>query len=196
MLHITTGKGKLEHMNSINVSSLNNPFCIEMSKIEGNVCSKCYSTRLLKCRKALKTKLEKNGELLINNINSYDLPRINAKWFRFNSYGELLNKKHFINLTKIAHKNIHVTFALWTKRIQLVGDYPVPANLILIYSEPRINPKEVWIPPRFNKVFAVYTKDYIKENNIDINCGGKKCITCLKCYSIHNDYNIIREKLK
>ena len=47
---ITTGKGKMEGINSINTNSLTNPFCIRMSSKDNLVCSKCYSNRLLKCR--------------------------------------------------------------------------------------------------------------------------------------------------
>ena len=31
-------------------------------------------------------------------------------------------------------------------------------------------------------VFTVYSASYALENNININCGAKHCLTCLKCY--------------
>lgn len=46
-----------------------------------------------------------------------------------------------------------------------------------------------------DKVFTVYTKDFIKENMVDINCGGKHCLTCQLCYR-NNGTFYIREKKK
>ena len=44
-------------------------------------------------------------------------------------------------------------------------------------------------------VFTVYDKNTIKENNIDINCGGKDCLGCQQCYHKGTEF-YIREKLK
>ena len=44
-------------------------------------------------------------------------------------------------------------------------------------------------------VFTVYTKEYIKENNIDVNCGSKNCLGCQLCYNKDTEFHI-REQLK
>ena len=46
-----------------------------------------------------------------------------------------------------------------------------------------------------DKVFTVYTKDYIEEHHIEINCGAKACLRCMLCYK-HNDVKYINEVLK
>jgi hypothetical protein len=65
--------------------------------------------------------------------------------------------------------------------------------MVLIYSDPIINGNNE-LPEGFDKVFTVYTKQYVKENNIDINCGGKKCKDCLLCYV--GDEKLIRELMR
>ena len=70
-----------------------------------------------------------------------------------------------------------------------------PDNLIIIRSSMFINKA---VKPGYwfvDKTFTVYDKEYIKANQVDINCGARDCINCLKCYT-HNDKREIREKLK
>jgi hypothetical protein len=66
-----------------------------------------------------------------------------------------------------------------------------PENLIIIKSSKYLND----ISLSLGKVFTVFTKEYIKENNVSINCGDKKCIDCLICYT-QNNTKFINEKLK
>ena len=142
--------------------------------------------------------LEDNSKLLSERVLlNRELPIINALYFRFNSYGELINELHYINLVKICIKNPKTTFALWTKRLDIIKGFNTPDNLILIYSNPNINIRNsIWIPKGFDKMFIVYTKEYLKDMPESfINCGGRDCLGCLKCYT-KNDIKIIKEKLK
>ena len=44
-------------------------------------------------------------------------------------------------------------------------------------------------------VFTVYTPAYIAKHGIMINCGGRKCGDCLRCYTLGNaDYYISEQK--
>ncbi len=66
-----------------------------------------------------------------------------------------------------------------------------PRNLIFVYSEPRIDCERDYTDflarfPFVDHVFSVYTRKYIIENRVDINCGGRKCMECIRngkgCY--------------
>ena len=63
-----------------------------------------------------------------------------------------------------------------------------PSNLTIVYSSIFKNTVTENIFKKYafiDKVFTVYTKDYIKENNVKINCE-KSCKNCLKCYKKNN----------
>lgn len=193
MLKISEGTGKLEHINSINTNPLTNPFCNRMSGIKGTVCSKCYSRRACSSyRKCATSAWDDNAAQLIEHIKDEDLPVINAAFFRFHSHGELINDQHFKNLCRIARKNIHCIFTLWTKRKRIVQRHriAVPRNMVLIYSAPKIDTVNPVIPKGFHKVFNVVSK----SNNFPRNCFGR-CIDCLLCYSRDGE-TVITEKIK
>ena len=106
------------------------------------------------------------------------------------------NNNHLSNIVKICNKNPMTTFALWTKRKDIIKGFfnyhSKPENLILVYSNPAVN-KIMKTPPKyFDKVFNNVWKDsFIKEQN----CTGQKCIECLQCYKKDGD-NIIVEAVK
>ena len=72
-----------------------------------------------------------------------------------------------------------------------------PDNLICVYSSDHLNQVSQdfsnysWI----DKVFTVYDKAYSKQNNVEINCGARNCLTCHKCYE-HNNIFFVNETLK
>jgi len=199
-LHITTKHtGKMDGMVSLSTSPEKNSFCKGMAKSDNNViCEKCYAFRLCKIYPSLEKALARNSEILSSGPLE-EVPRVNVAYFRFNSFGELHNAQHLANLISIAKHNSRTTFALWTKRKDLVNrcKIEIPSNMIMIYSSSKINPRKSTNPPKnFDKLFSVYSKDYAKKNDIDINCGDRKCFECLKCYDKNSGYDIIREVLK
>ena len=146
--------------------------------------------------------LENNSKLLSTNIIDIDfLPTIYNIYFRFNSHGELINEIHLINLINIVNKNKHCNFALWTKRNDIIKKYfdknNKPDNLILIYSNSKLNNPMNKPPKYFNKTFnniiKLSYKDYFKKytmfiNKKDINKEFK--INIKKQYDIYkNDFN-------
>lgn len=192
VIHITIGQGKMTGINSINTSTLNNEFCTKMREND-SICKKCYAARYEKMRPALHNRLIQNSELLSNNVIDYNqLPFINSAFFRFDSFGELINENHLINLANIAAKNKHCNFALWTKRKDIIVKYfdnnTKPDNLIIIYSSPKID-KVAKLPKHFNKVFTTFS-----TKSQSINCHGQ-CQSCLLCYT-KNDTTNINEKVK
>ncbi len=205
-LKISTMTGKLEHIPAINTNTLTNPFCVKMHNSENpnSICVECYSHRLLNgYRLHCAPAWQQNSDLLSKSILPDDqIPVINSHSFRFHGHGELLNSIHYLNFIQIARKNPHCTFALWTKRRDIVqsqrrlNDYfharrPKPDNLILVYSNPTIDKVMKTPPIGFDKVFnntsTLTTAD---------NCSGRKCIDCMQCYRLDSGVNVIIEKVK
>ncbi len=207
MLHITQASktGKLEGINSINTSVLNNAFCNKMRK--GNevlkrtelsiVCEACYAATLEKQYTNLHLAITRNDSLLSDApLPIRYIPVIMDRVLRFHSLGELINIQHLENFCTIADYNPETFFVLWSKRTDLINAYfsehHKPLNLSLIYSSPRVGKIES-LPPYFDKVFTVHAKKPSNEN-IDINCHSK-CKDCMLCYS-KNDVIYINEVVK
>lgn len=192
--------GKLDGFKAISSNTITNPYCIKQnaSGDPSNICTKCYSNIMLKSyRKNMQASLERNSQALANNILPIDqLPIVLDAFFRFNAHGELINDIHLQNLVNITIKNPSCNFALWTKQNGIIKKFfdnnPKPANLILIYSNPKISTILAKIPKHFDKTFNnVLETEYQDQQN----CTGQQCKTCLLCYK-HNGINTIVEKVK
>ena len=199
-VNISKMSGKLDGILAINTNPLTNSFCIDQHKRKNNIiCNYCYSVNLLKTfRRSCVKSFQHNSDLLSSKIIHPDgLPIINSAFFRFSGHGELINNNHCINLINICVKNPSVNFALWTKRVTIVRDvlktHKKPKNLILIYSNPKIDHILKKIPDHFDKVFNNVTSGAV-------NCSPKKgaCLACLKCYKFSKSEknNIIIEQVK
>jgi len=198
MVHITIGNGKLELINSINTNPLVNDFCLRMSQKPNTICSNCYSMKTIRRWRAVEKPLNRNTiELSETVLPIRDLPTINALYFRFNSHGELINKNHIYNLLKICRKNPKVKFTLWTKRVDIIAFLNIetkPKNLIVVYSSPIVNKIADIHMEYFDKVFTVFTEEYVRNTPTLLNCN-RKCINCLKCYT-SNSIREINEIIK
>lgn len=197
--------GKMRGIMSLSTSVLLNENCKKNASVNGSICAHCYACKLLKMRHALDEKLERNTELLTKDVLPVDvLPQINTLYFRFEAFGDLNNAIQVVNYFNICRKNKAVRFALWTKNPHIVEDamkqYNIkkPSNLNIIYSSLFLNTPNKNIKKRFpfiDKIFTVYDKPTIKAENIQINCGGANCASCLICYK-KNKIDIINEILK
>jgi len=201
-LHITTEHtGKMEHMWSLSTSCKGNPHCKAFSKIDGSICSRCYAQRMIKMYKNLDECLQRNADILTSVIIPEDmLPTINCVFFRFESFGDLINETQAINYFNICNANEDTHFALWTKNPAIIDNvitqmgYTKPNNLNIIVSSLFINKVYDGVNYDFiDKIFTVYDKDEAKK--VDINCGKKKCIECKLCYK-KNDVKYINEIVK
>ena len=110
--------------------------------------------------------------------------------FRIHGHGEFINQTHLHNICNLSFAYPEITFAVWSKRIDLVRkffkDYPIPSNLILIYSNPKID-HVLSAPPRpFHKVFNNVSDTHPLEN-----CTGQKCNDCRLCYSFEKEKIIV-----
>ena len=211
LLCISNGMGKMEKIRSISTNTLTNDFCKKMnaSKNKLIICGHCYSVDSLEAGrfpnqvKALQRNSDilGNKELLEKEI--YQNYMFNDVIFRLQSHGDLINELHLKNLMAIVKANKWTTFALWTKRKNVIKEYfdkhEKPENLILVYSNPLINKvidaRSKYKPVYFDKVFNNVDKDYMKEKQ---NCTGQKCFDCRRCYSksIKSNDNTIIEAVK
>lgn len=198
-LKVSKMSGKLDGIQAMNTSPLDNPFCVTRHNNNIGVCGECYSQNMCKTFRANAAKVwKRNGDILSKEIiPDESLPRFSTCFVRFSAHGELINETHLINLLNMAKKNPRSTFSIWTKRPQLfrrvIDKHGKPDNLIAIFSVTEINYVPMRIPSGFDKVFCVVTEG--SEYASMINCGDKKCIDCELCYT-RNNTDVIIEKLK
>ena len=202
-LHFTTKHtGKMDGMQSLSTSVLENTFCQRRAKCAGSVCAHCYASRMAGMYKNLARALSDNLRVLTTReIPAQDWPLLNVRAFRFEAFGDLMNTTQVRNYFNFATRNAGTTFALWTKNPAIIAraikaGAVKPKNLIIIQSSARVN---VVDQPRYefiDKVFTVYSKDFIAENAIDINCGARNCLECGRCYKRTKAVEYVNEKLK
>jgi hypothetical protein len=200
-IHISIMTGKLDGLRAISTNTRTNDYCIKQnaSADPNNICTKCYShTMLSSYRKNMQPALQRNSDALSAAPLAPDaIPRILDAVFRFDAHGELINDTHLSNLCAIATRNPRTSFALWTKRNDIVSKHfrsnPKPVNLILIYSNPKIS-NIMRKPPRyFDRTFNnVLEHEHVEQQN----CTGQKCADCLLCYTPGNGVTTIVEKVK
>lgn len=187
-IHITKGSGKMDGIYSVNTSTLENKFCQAMSKTS-DVCASCYAERYEKMRKGLHEALVRNDKVF--KSKDFKPETLPFTFVRFHSFGELHNFQHLLNVVALVKHNPNTTFTLYTKRANYIQKFLkendcFPSNLLLIYSNPSLNNERKTPPKGFHKVFNVFTKKYAQKHNIQINCGGKSCMSCMVCYTWNN----------
>lgn len=200
-VHISVMTGKLEGLRATSTNTATNSYCIKQntSGNASNICTKCYShTMLTSYRKNMQPALQRNSDLLSSRVlDASELPTILDAFFRYNAHGELINETHLHNLCLIALHNPHCSFALWTKRNDIVTRYlkahAKPDNLILIYSNPKVDTILPRPPRHFDRTFNNVSEDKFVERQ---NCTGQKCKDCRLCYTIGNGVDTIVEMVK
>lgn len=191
-----TDTGKLAGFRSLNTSVEKNTFCTKM-RAKDSICKSCYAATMEKAYKGLRVNIQANGDMLSSRVlDTHELPRINELAFRFHSTGELMNETHMINFINIALDNPRTRFVLWTKRSDIVrktlAKRSLPDNFKLIFSNAKVNSRDIKLPEHFTKIFSVYSKDNPKQ--AAINCHSK-CQDCMTCYT-DNDITHVRELIK
>ena len=199
-MRISNGSGKLQDIRSLNTNTLTNEFCKAMynSSADDIICRKCYSMNMLNgLRKNCAPSWQENSDILSGGlIPPHMLPTILDAFFRFSSHGELINMTMLENFHNITLHNPHCSFALWTKRKNFIrkfySQHEKPANLILIYSNPRIDAVMNQPPEFFDRTF----NNVSKGSDVAQNCTGQKCRDCLLCYKAGNGVTQIVEAVK
>ena len=203
-VHITTKmNGKMEGMMSLSTSPLLNPICQARRLCDGSICVKCYANAMCGLFSGLAKVLEKNTEVLTSSeIPMKEFPRINAHSFRLESFGDVQCEVQVRNYFNFCRRNPRTIFSVWTKNPEiyarvLESGVKKPRNLIIVLSSHMLNIQanaEKW--DFVDKVFTVYEPKYAKEHDIIINCGKRKCLNCLMCYSRVGSPVYINELLK
>jgi hypothetical protein len=201
MLKISKMTGKLDGFKALNTNTLTNDYCMKMynSGKADIICTKCYSAEMLQgLRKNCVPAWQQNSDTLSGGIiPRHMLPTILDAFFRFSGHGELINLTMLENFHNIALHNPHCTFALWTKRKGWVRrfytEHAKPVNLILIYSNPRINAVMDTPPAFFDRTFNNVEKHF---QGVEQNCTGQQCKDCLLCYTQGNGVTTIIEAVK
>ena len=193
--------GKMTGIPSVSTSCLANPICLKRMLDGDSICAHCFAnttlSRYTDCGKAMLN----NTYLLTESILPLDmLPLFKSDIARIESFGDVQNVTQSINYSNMCLINPNTTFAWWSKNIPIIAKaFDIiggkPDNVILIESSPKVNVKLEPSSHYVDKVFTVYSKEYIIANDIDINCGARCCNTCRRCYRKDTEADV-REQLK
>lgn len=188
--------GKMEGMVSVSTCCLENPLCKKNQAIEGSICSHCYAKTMQEMYKDLYAKDVENINLWTKEIiDEKDLPEVNARWFRFESFGDIFNEIHLTNYMNFAKKNPKTRFTLFTKNygvaLAYFKEHKCPENVNIMISSLFLN-KRINLEPFYEtgafesgqcKVFTVFDYNFLKEHpEVNINCGSRSCLGCRRCY--------------
>ncbi len=201
---------KLEGLCSVSSSVCDNKLCSWRQKIKDCICSHCYAQNQQSYKTGLKEHNILNGLVLRNILIPVSFFKKNlficSKILRIESFGDVANVTQARNYIRIIKAFPRKRCAIWSKNLLILEEAfrleGKPKNTTFVFSSSFINKPAAIDRKRFSFVdhrFTVFDADYIKRWNIKINCGGKKCMNCIKaktnCY-YHNDIFDIFEQLK
>lgn len=203
---------KMKGIQSLSTYKKTSSICAYLSRC-GGICAKCYAEKSLKLYEgSLKPTLIYNTLLLkYIDIDLKQIPYINDKYFRFESFSDIQGSQHLKNLIQICKKNKDTIFTLWTKAgatfskmLKEIEINLLPNNINIVFSAFNINEK---VDPQYlnvlqanaqskNKIkyFIVYDSEEKRKESKYFLCKNK-CIDCLKCYKKSKDNIIIAEAL-
>lgn len=227
-LVITQGEDKMRGISSLNVDPRDVRTCKEFHSNPKYVCSKCYSFgtiegNLNKDGKKIKGRKPNLGPCFRANgrmLSKKEIPvgGFSTKWnspsalFRICSHGDIINEIHMrncVNFLKQMTDAGKITHCCWWSKehgyFAKIKAYATEIGLdksfyTLIYSTKELNELSPKPQGECDKVFSVYTYDFLKGKKklLDkINCGSEYCKTCKggKCYAGGSNWDI-RELLK
>lgn len=189
-------KNKLENISSISSSVHDNLFCRCRQKIKDCICAYCYAYAQQSYQTGLKEHNIINGLILRNvllPVATFKTLKILFPYLRIESFGDVSNVIQARNYIRIIKAFPEKRCAIWSKNIETwhkaILEEGKPKNTTFVYSSSFLN-KPVEVDKEkycfVDHVFTVYTKQYAKEHNIIINCGGRKCLECIlakkNCY--------------
>lgn len=185
--YCTNHTGKMSGLHSISTSVNANPYYIKRMQKGDSICAHCFSATMMKRYQNLDLATQENARILTAGVIPADqLPIIPTRYFRFESFGDLINENQVINYFNIAKKNPDTRCALWTKNPHIVNKaieagHGKPENLQIVLSSPLVNKPLKSVKWEFiDKVFTVYDK--AGSTKVNINCGARSCLGCGLCY--------------
>ena len=188
---------KLEGISSISSSVHDNCKCSLWRTIKGCICELCYAFNQQAFQTGLREHNILNGIILRNVLLPVcALKKLSILFdiLRIESFGDVANVIQARNYIRIIKAFPGKRCAIWTKNIEIWhAAFEIegkPENCTFVVSSPFVNkPIEKTILknyPEIDHIFTVFTKTFAKANNIVINCGGRKCLECIKakinCY--------------
>ena len=200
-ISISVMHGKLEGLRSLNSAVTENMTCLFRMQDAHTVCANCYAVGMLKCRKGLKDNTELNGRILQAAIIPMEYwPRINDLVFRIESFADVSSIVHAMNYIHFMRRNENTIFGVWTTNagfwdvaIKRIGR---PKNTSFILSSRVLNRPEdaeqtkarfPWV----NAIFTVFSLNFAADNNVQITCGGRRCVDCMVCYNSKDADNVV-----
>jgi len=199
---------KLEGICSISTSVHDNCFCKAFRKIADCICKYCYAYNQQCRHTGLKEHNILNGFILRNvliPVQAFKALVFVFPYLRIESFGDCANVIQARNYLRIIKAFPKMRCAIWSKNLaiweQAINEEGKPKNCTFVYSSPKLNEQAKIDREKYwfvDHVFTVFTKEYIKANNITINCGGRKCMECIKrkinCYFRNTEFFINEEK--
>lgn len=186
---------KMSNILALSSNCLANPVCLARIKAGIGICAECFAASVETRYSGVFENTSYNAQLLSSMVLPASMiPVIDADELRIESFGDTANWIQAANYLQMAIYNPLVPVTAWTKNPGHYAEairrgYRKPDNFTLIISSVELNtPCE--IKPEFaaiiDKRFTVYTLEYLDTNGIGmgfINCGGRSCKTCQRCYN-------------
>ena len=196
--------GKMKGLFSINTSPLDNELCASRAKKPVSpeeleeypvVCRECYSRRYFRFRSTNNVRGVVNGQKLNDRIYEIsEWPLVYKKDFpygRIEAFGDTKSWIQQANYFQLAKRNSDIQFGDWTKNPWFISEaishgFQIPSNVEIVLSSLHENrPDDPSKYPFVRKVFTVYSLAWLLKNGKSqefINCGGRNCLKCGKCY--------------
>ncbi len=205
--------GKMDGILALSTNVLMNQRCQKRQENPDLICHECYAANTQLMYSYMFENTAYNAKYLSTKLIPEEvMPEIYDSELRGEPFGDSLNEIHSGNFFRMGRANPDVDFTTWSKNpsdygkgLKLLGltEKDIPDKSHFMMSSPRLN-VEAKIPETyrgvFKKTFTVYTLDWLLENGKSpefINCGGRSCKKCQRCYRYFNETEpSVRELLK
>lgn len=168
--------------------------------------NECYATKGNYRFRNVKEILQNNLSEYLRNPNSYfsdianfiDNGFVSYSYFRWHASGDIVDKKYFDGIIKVAENLPHASFLAFTKRFEIVNEYihsggAIPDNLHIVFSAWGDDFK-IENPYSFP---VAYVRFKNKENKSipksAVECSGN-CTKCLQCWNIKSGESVVFNK--
>lgn len=173
------------------------------------ICASCYAEVQQRIYAGLVNRNWMNGEILKNVLipqEAWDawLSIPYSAFFRVESFGDtdsVTQARNYIRIARAIIKRYGIPVAVWSKNpkvwakaFELEGK---PEGMLYVHSSLRINKRDAipeCIRPYVDHRFTVFSKEYLARHpEIRINCGGRSCRGCMRCYMLGTEFDIFEE---
>ena len=203
-INVSEMSGKLEGYYSVSTSVLMNPICQARAKDPESICSKCYAAATASRYSGLADALETNYKIL-NGFLISELAWSTLAWpttngdARIESFGDVASVTCARNYLRIIKTHPHLNFAVWTKnpgiwKAAIKAEGGKPKNMKYILSSNKVNEPQEFDAESMALADHRFTV-HDNNSNVTINCGGRKCATCRRCYADNTEFDVA-ERLK